>query len=176
MPIPIFIPLFPYIDIKYKEINFFRDKIIYEKHTFGNDGNYHNNLLTTVNKNKTYLLDNNVPINKIRFVFQPTFNYDIDNDIINPKYDVLLPINGNTGLFCSNEPEITINCPKNMMMISVDSYRFDDNYKFLKNVVKNTKKGIVIYVSDNPNEEFCVNDDIIRIAVLDEIINDLKNL
>ena len=176
IPIPIFIPLFPYVDIQYREINLFKDKTMYEKHTFGNDGIYHNDLLTLINKNKTYLLDNNVPLNKIRFVFQPTFNYDVDKDIINPKFDVLFPINGNNGLFCKDKPEITINKPKNLITIAVDSYRFDDNYKFIKDCLKSTKRGIVIYISDYPNNEFCVDDDVIRMSIIDMEINNHKTI
>jgi hypothetical protein len=176
-PIPIFLPSYPYIGCKY--VNIFKNKIVYEKHTLGSNGEVSNLFKVLVNTNKQLLLDNNVPINKIRFVFQPTFTYDIDNNTINPKYDVLLPINGNNGLFANDHPVIEINKPKSLIRISVNSYRIDDNYEFIKHVVKNSKLGVVIMLANeivthlDGSEEpynFSVDSEVIRLINLDEAI------
>ncbi len=181
LPIPIFLSTYPYVKIK--NINIFKDKIVYEKHTLGNNGEISNSFKALVNTNKQLLLDNQVPINKIRFVFQPSFTYDIDNNIINPKYDIALPINGNNGLFANDQPVIEINKPKNIMMIPVNSYKVDDNYEFIKSILKNSKLGVVIMLADEivtkfdgskEPYQFSVDSEVIRLINLDEAINNLN--
>jgi hypothetical protein len=66
-PIPIFSTNYPYINIHLKEVKFFKNKIVYEKHIVGNSGEYNDDQKTLINKNKQLLLDNQVSINKIRF-------------------------------------------------------------------------------------------------------------
>lgn len=176
-PIPIFLPTYPYLGYKY--INIFKNKIVYEKHSMYY-GEISESLKTLINTNKQLLLDNHVPINKIRFVFQPIFTYDIDNNIINPKYDILLPINGNNGLFAKDHPVIEINKPKNMIKIPINSYCVEDNYKFIKHLVKNSKLGVVIMIANevvthlDGSEilyEFSVDSEVLRLINLDDVIN-----
>jgi len=176
IPIPIFLPIYPYIGYKY--INIFKNKVVYEKHTIGNNGVAPDSHKELIKANKQLLLDNQVPINKIRFVFQPTFTYDVNNNIINPKYDIMLPINGNTGLHAKDHPIIEINKP-NIKMIRVNSYDVDDNYEFIKNLIKKSKLGVVIMLAnevvtlfDGREEQyfFSVDSEVIRLINLDEEI------
>ena len=115
------------------------------------------------------LLENQIPINKVRFVFQPTFTYDIDGDVVNPKYTVMLPVDIKTGAFNNNYPTIEIGKPKNIMMISVKSYMYQDNFAFLREKIKKTKRGIVMY---RPIDTF---DNRMRIADLDEEVSQLMS-
>lgn len=92
MYIPTLIPQYPYI--KFKKVNIFEGKTIYEKRSVGNDGELLDWQKELITKNRNLLLDNQVPINKIRFVFQPSFEYDVDKNVINPIYDVMIPIDG----------------------------------------------------------------------------------
>lgn len=135
-----------------------KTKISYLKFEIG-DNNELRDFQILIKKYRTLLLENQVPINKIRFVAQPTFMYDIDKDVINPKYHVMLPIDKKTGVMNANYPIIEINKPEKIITISVNTYKYKDNYKLLKEKLKGTKKGIVIYYIDY---------DTIRFSILDE--------
>ncbi len=169
--IPIFITRFV------EKFNFFKGKIVYQKHSLGTDViNAKQKELIT--KNRNLLSDNRVPLNKIRFVFQPTFTYDIDNDVINPKYDILLPVRGDDGLYDKNSPVIEIGKPKNIIMASVLTYETPDNYQLLKQILKHSKRGIVIFIADESvadfktgelvDYKFSVDDERIRFTSLDD--------
>jgi hypothetical protein len=157
-------------------INIFKGRTVYEKHTLGTTDvtAVQQNL---IKKNQNLLTDHGVPISKVRFVFQPTFTYDIDKNIINPVYHAFFPMNGDTGLFAKNEPVIEVGKPDKLMMVFVDSYRFIDNYEQLKMELKSCKRGIVIMIHDEmvnnfqTNEpepyKFSVDDEVIRYANLD---------
>ena len=58
-------------------------------------------------ENKELLLLNQVPLDKIRFTFQPTFTYDIDNNVINPNYIILLPTKDGNYFKYDNENKIS---------------------------------------------------------------------
>ena len=156
-------------------INIFKGRTVYERYTLGTID------ITAVEKNlmkknQNLLLDHGVPIGKIRFVFHPTFTYDIDKNVINPVYHAFFPLNRNTGLFAKNEPVIEVGKPDKLMLGVVDSYRFIDNYEHLKMELKSCKRGIVIMIADEiiptttgPNVyKFSVDDEIIRYANLDK--------
>jgi hypothetical protein len=170
IPIPIFLERF--VD---NVINFFKGRTVYEKYTLGTTDitAVQQNL---IKKNQKLLLDHGVPIGKVRFVFHPTFTYDIDKNVINPVYHAFFPINGDTGLFAKNEPVIEIGKPDKLMMVVVDSYKFIDNYEFLKTELKSSKRGVVIMIADEIVNgiqgepivyRFSVDDEIIRCANLD---------
>lgn len=124
-------------------------------------------------KNKELLTLNGVSLNKIRFVYTPAFRYDIDNNIINPKFVALIPSN-------KNAPIIEIDKPKNVTVISVRSYGVEDNYGFIKMMAKKSKRGLAIYICDHKDAidsegnkfsyEFNVDADELRLRNLDEII------
>jgi len=87
-------------------------------------------------------------------------------------------------MFLNELPIVEINKPKNIMGISVRSYSFDDNFAFIREIVKSTKKGIVIMLGDqeegktiNPDYFFGVDTAELRMVMLDneiEIYNNLK--
>ena len=157
----------------------FKKKIVYKKHTLGSNTRqaWQKEL---IRKNQNFLSANQVPINKIRFVFQPCFQYDIDADKINPVYDIMFPIRTDTGLFVKDSPIIEVGKPLNLMTIGVGNYQMADNYAYLKETLKRCKLGIVIFINDEtvPNFEtgepmpykFSVDDEAIRFAVLDDAV------
>lgn len=152
---------------------FKKEKSIYKKFTINGEP------LTTefqelIKKNRRLLLDNQVPINKVHFVFLPTFNYDINKNIVNPKYMVLMPVSLSTGKF-TKDVKISVDKPEHLATITVTDYRVDDNYGFIKNILKNSKKGVVIYICDDEYLNFNgdthgVDTDVLRLAILDEEI------
>lgn len=84
----------------------------------------------------------NVPINKIRYVFNYTFLYDIDNNVINPKYQVMKP----TNLGWKKKPCIEIGKPENSIQINFVKYIDIDD--ITKQMVMISKRGVVLYVDE----------------------------
>lgn len=152
---------FPYITFKKKVI-------VYEKHVIG-DNVIPINL---VKINRDMLLDNQVPINKIRFVTTFEFEYDIDNDVINPKYDVLLPVNLDDGLVDKGEPIIEVKKPINLIKIMLRLYEPNDKFHLIKSILKKSKRGIVIGLYDG----YDVNSYIISLVDLDEAVENNNTL
>jgi len=107
------------------------------------------------------LIDNKVSLNKIRFVLEPSFTYDIDNNKINPTYKQLIPKNKKLGV-------IEIGIPRNIMQIFVGEYHTDDNFAVLRELVMKTKHGIVVWVNKIDYN------DMIGIVNLDNAINYYK--
>jgi hypothetical protein len=107
---------------------------------------------------KRQLIDNKIPLSKIRFVFEPSFTYDIDKNEINPIYKQLISKNRKL-------PTIEINAPRNIMTIYCGEYRVVDNYSILRSIVKKTKIGIVVLVSEIDYSHT------IYIANLDDAVN-----
>ena len=151
MYIPTLISKFPYI--RFKKTSIFEGKTIYEKRSVGNDGELLDWQKELITKNRNLLLDNQVPINKIRFVFQPSFEYDVDKNVINPIYDVMIPIDGETGKVKKEHPEISIGRPHNLICVPLFTHKVENNYDFIKHMVKNTKRGIVIFIIEEEHGE-----------------------
>jgi hypothetical protein len=115
---------------------------------------------TLLEKNKKLLLANQINLDKIRFINHPTFNYNIDNNVINPNYIILLPTKDGNYFKYDNENKISpilfdntrqpieINKPKNLLTISVNNYVVENNYDFIKEKISNTNRGIVIMLAD----------------------------
>jgi hypothetical protein len=153
---------------KFPFITFKKKIIVYEKHTTGDN-------LTPVNLikiNRDLLLDNQVPINKIRFITTFEFEYDVDNDIINPKYDILLPVNLDNGLVDKSEPIIEVKKPMNSIKVMLNLYEPNDNYQMIKSIVKKSKRGVVIGLYDG----YDVNSYIISLIDLDEAVENNDTL
>lgn len=101
--------------------------------------------LDLMQKCKGQLIDNSIPLGKIRFVFQKSFTYDVDNNIVNPQYKTMIPHN-------KKHPVIEIDKPKNLMTVFVGENRTHNNMEHLKRLVKKSKRGVVIMVSDDLEE------------------------
>ena len=163
----------------FHKINPFKGKPVYVKYPMGNK-NPTPDQEKLIAKNRKLLLDNQVPINKIRFVFSPTFTYDVDKNIINPNYDVMLPVDVN-GKLVKDAPVVEVNKPNTMVLVGVDNYRVDDNYMFIKTMLKNCKKGLVIFLEDGvflengTHDDYGVDTDVIRIANLDDAVEYMKS-
>lgn len=147
----------------------------YTSQTVG--GNYNiNQDFNLVKANRDLLSLNGINLNKVRFVFNPMFQYDIDADIINPNYMVLIPTKKN-GLYDKKSGILEIKKPKNVISVAVNTYMVKDNYKYIKQLVKKSKRGIVIYINTTPDvikpdefgEGYSVDSESLRLRDLDEI-------
>ena len=79
-----------------------------------------------------------IPLNKVRFAFDRTFTYDVDANVVNPKYTVLRPRKRKYHV-------IEIGKPENLMSISMGLYQTDDdNFVNVKKIIKKSKRGVVI--------------------------------
>jgi len=172
-----------FLEYFFGKINIFKGRTVYEKYTLGTTSvtAMEQNL---IKKNQNLLTDHGVPINKVRFVFHPQFNYDVDKNVINPVYHAFFPMNGNNGRFAKDEPVIEVGKPDNLMTVVVGSYKFDDNYAYLKETLKRCKRGIAIMINDEIVNglqgepipyKFSVDDEVIRFAVLDDAVAHYKN-
>lgn len=155
-----FISWFPFIKFDKKYVSVKRK--LYKKYI---NNNYEHNdyckSLIKINRDKLSLYG--VPLNKIRFVFYEQFCYDIDNDIVNPKFETLLPVD-EFGNIDENRSIIELGVPQNLIQIHVNKYGMPDNYQFIKEVLKKSKRGIVIHV----NDDLSVDSDIFELSVLDD--------
>lgn len=107
-------------------------------------------------KCKDLLIENRIPLSKIRFVFDFSFIYDVDTGAINPSYKAMIPIN-------KKYPVIEIGKPENTMHVCLGEHRTSDNYAYLKHIAHKSKKGVAILVDTNYNE-------VIWLANLDEAV------
>ena len=110
----------------------------------------------TVKKFRNLLSDNGVNLNKVRFVTGASFSYDIDKNEINPTYVVMMPS-------VEEAPIIEIGRPNNIIRVFLGNYIVEDNYGFLREATKNTKKGIVI------NTNHGLDGRVLNLIDLDEI-------
>jgi len=94
---------------------------------------------------KRILTDNGIPINKVRFVFEQSFVYDIDKGTINPTYKQLVPNN-------KKHPTIEIGAPLNAITIFLGENRTYNNYALLKEKLRKSKRGVAILVDDDYDE------------------------
>lgn len=88
---------------------------------------------------------NSIPSNKIRYVFNRSFLYDIDNNKINPTYQVMRPINFGR----KKKPDIEIGKPENTINITIGEHIDIDDFEIIKFFIKQNKKGVVIYINEN---------------------------
>ncbi|MFA5207567.1 MAG: hypothetical protein WC428_02805 [Candidatus Paceibacterota bacterium] len=110
-----------------------------------------------------------IPLNKVRFIFDFKFTYDVDKNIVNPKYTILVPRKKK-----KNNHPIEINVPENLMTIAVGVYQTDyDDFENVKNIIKNSKKGVVIKL--NHVDHFSKLDSDVLMANLDGAIEFHKN-
>jgi hypothetical protein len=85
------------------------------------------------------LIDNGITINKLKFVFETQFTYDIDKNSINPVYRQLVPNS-------KKHHTIEIGAPQNIMTIFLGENRTYNNYVLLKDLVGKSKRGVAILV------------------------------
>jgi hypothetical protein len=161
----------------FKKINIFKGKTVYEKYTLGGT-TISAKEKKLIHDNQKLLMANQVPINKVRFVFHQQFTYDIDKNIINPVYYAFFPMNGNNGKFIKDEPVIELGKPDKLITVVVGSYQTADNYVYLKETLKRCKRGVAIMIADEiistvsgPEVyKFSVADEVIHFAVLDDAV------
>jgi len=137
------------------ELEYISKQRLYRK-IFVNSENKSKKEIELIKKCKNILIENNVKLNKIRFITNKKFSYDIKNNNINPKYIKIV----------DNKNEIVyLNKPENLIRIELTKYVFYDKQIFflLKNAIKNVKRGIVIKAFEEINNEIwmcCLDDEI----------------
>lgn len=121
----------------------FKKKISLTKHTVDDiPDNIKQNLIAT---SKEQLIENRIPLRKIRFVFEKSFMYDVDNNIINPPYKIINPTK-------KKHSVIEIGKPKNIMTVFLGENRTYDNFTFLKQMMRKSKRGVALLVGDDYDE------------------------
>lgn len=110
---------------------------------------------------KLLLSENGIRIHKIKFVYEKSFIYDIDNNVINPEYKVIIPIK-------KKHPTIEIGKPENTMEVFLGEYNTPNNFNILKDMIRNTKRGIAFLVHKDIN-------DVMWMANLDAAANHYNN-
>ena len=94
---------------------------------------------------KETLSMNQIPINKIRFVFTPSFLYDVDNNKINPVFTIMMP--KKLG-WRKRKPIIEVDKPANSFTVRFCEYVDIDDAETIKPVVKSSKKGVVFFIDE----------------------------
>lgn len=94
---------------------------------------------------KNQLIDNNIPLTKIRFISESSFTYDVNNDVINPTYKIIMPKK-------QKHPVIEIGKPESIMTVFLGENRTNDNYDLLKKILKKSKRGVVLQVGTDYEE------------------------
>jgi len=106
---------------------------------------------------RKHLIENKIPINKIKLVFEMSFTYDVDKSVINPTYKQLIPDN-------KKYPVIEVEKPLNTMTVVLGENRTYNNYELLKQLTKKSKRGIALLVNDD-------YDEVMWVANLDEAVD-----
>jgi hypothetical protein len=105
---------------------------------------------------KDQLIENRIPLTKIRFVNEASFIYDVDDDVINPTYKVMLPKK-------EKNPIIEIGKPQNTMTVFLGENRTGNNYALLKAKLRKSKRGVALLIGFN-------YDEVMWIANLDDAV------
>lgn len=109
---------------------------------------------------KEQLIENGIPLNKIRFVFEKSFIYDVEKNAINPSFKTMIPIK-------KKHPVIEIGKPEHTILVHLGENRTYDNFLHLKNLAKKSRKGVALLVGDN-------YEDVMWTASLDDAIEFYK--
>jgi hypothetical protein len=153
-----------------KLISFFnKNEVNYINYKMGDTGELSPEQMELIKSNRKILSENGIPVNKVRFVFTSTFQYDIANDIINPTYDMMIPIN-KYGMIRDDVPKIGINKPVKLIDIIAYTYYGEDNYEILSQMLSNSKRGVVVMIRKDKTANYCFGVDtyLFRAANLDE--------
>jgi hypothetical protein len=94
---------------------------------------------------KNVLTENKIALSKLKFVFDKSFSYDVDNNVINPTYKQLVPNS-------KKHHTIEIGVPINLMTVFLGENRTYNNYSLLKEKIRKSKRGVAILVSDDYDE------------------------
>lgn len=85
-----------------------------------------------------------IPLNKIRFIFDTKFTYDVIKDVVNPRYVKLIPKKKT-----KHNHTIDVDAPVELMTITVGTYQTDDDeFKNVREIIRKSKKGVVISLDD----------------------------
>jgi hypothetical protein len=157
-----FITKFPFIKfVKQLTADDYHDVLIITGHTNVVPENQ-----TMIKISKDQLIENRIPLSKIRFVSEASFIYDVDNDIINPTYKVMMPKK-------ERHPIIEIGKPQNTITVFLGENRTNNNYTLLKQLLRKSKKGVVLLIGFNYDEVMWLTNLDEAIAFYKESLNNL---
>ena len=113
-----------------------------------------------------------IPLNKVRFIFDVKFTYDVTKDIVNPRYVKLIPKKKT-----KYDQSIDIDAPTNLMTILVGTYQTDyDDFKNVREIIRKSKKGVVIMLDNSGSGNLSGLNYNILMANLDAAINFHNNI
>jgi hypothetical protein len=113
-----------------------------------------------------------IPLNKVRFVFDMKFTYDVTNNVVNPRYVKLIPKKKT-----KHDQSIDIDAPADLMTIIVGTYQTDyDDFKNVREIIRKSKKGVVIMLDDSGSGNLSGIEYNILMANLDVAINFHNNI
>jgi hypothetical protein len=113
-----------------------------------------------------------IPLNKVRFVFDMKFTYDVTNNIVNPRYVKLIPKKKT-----KHDQSIDVDAPTDLMTILVGTYQTDyDDFKNVREIIRKSKKGVVIMLDDSGSGNLSGLGYNILMANLDAAINFHNNI
>ena len=113
-----------------------------------------------------------IPLNKVRFVFDVKFTYDVTNNIVNPRYVKLVPKKKT-----KYDQSIAIDAPTDLMTILVGTYQTDyDDFKNVREIIRKSKKGVVIMLGDSGSGNLSGLEYNILMANLDAAIDFHNNI
>ena len=102
-----------------------------------------------------------IPLNKVRFVFDVKFTYDVTNNIVNPRYVKLVPKKKT-----KYDQSIAIDAPTDLMTILVGTYQTDyDDFKNVREIIRKSfvLKNLVL-------EQLYLSDYSIKVAMFKSIL------
>ena len=113
-----------------------------------------------------------IPLNKVRFVFDIKFTYDVTNNIVNPRYVKLIPKKKT-----KYDQSIDVDAPTDLMTILVGTYQTDyDDFKNVREIIRKSKKGVVIMLGDSGSGNLSGLEYNILMANLDAAIDFHNNI
>ena len=113
-----------------------------------------------------------IPLNKVRFVFDMKFTYDVTNNIVNPRYVKLIPKKKT-----KYDQSIDVDAPAELMTIIVGTYQTDyDDFKNVREIIRKSKKGVVIMLDDSGSGNLSGIEYNILMANLDVAVNFHNNI
>ena len=128
---------FPFIKIVPKIVDY--DSVIVNEKRLSDEGK------RQIKKAKEILSLHQIPLDKIRFIFDTKFTYDVIKNVVNPRYVKLIPKKKT-----KYDQSIDIDAPAELMTIHVGPYQTDyDDFKNVREIIRKSKRGVVIMLDDS---------------------------
>lgn len=122
-----------------------------------------------IDKNLNYLESIGTNIEKVRFIFQPSYTYDFIRNIVNPEIKLLVPLTQDDKFDNTREVfNLSESQPKDKVRLNVESYVNNDPEQLVKDI-NNSKLGFVFFlVNEGDQYHYETNTPKIRYNNLDK--------